>query len=112
HLSEKFAPQGFGAIGLLSQSGASLRLAEILGYAIGLTTLLFAWRRRSFTLALAASLLISPIVWLHYFTLLLVPLAIRSKSLGWLWLAPLSLWCCSQATHASVAWQTGVALAC
>jgi hypothetical protein len=111
HVSHVFAPQGFGPIGLLSQSGVSPRMAQGVGYALGLATLLLAWRRRSFVLALAASFLCSPLVWLHYFTLLVVPIAIRSRSLDWLWLAPLSMWCATQATHGSVAWQTAVALA-
>ena len=111
HLGEWFGPQGFGPIGFLSQTGAPLGLAQVLGYSVGLATLLVAWWRRSFQLTLAASLLISPIVWLHYFTLLLVPIALRSRSLGWLWAAPLTMWCCTQATHGSVAWrgEAGVA---
>ena len=32
--------------------------------------------RRGFALLIAASLLLTPIVWLHYFAMLLVPLAI------------------------------------
>jgi hypothetical protein len=111
HVSDAFAPQGFGPIGLAAQSGAPLRVAQAVGYALGLATLLLAWWRRSFVVALAASFLCSPVVWLHYFTLLVVPIAISSTSLDWLWLAPLSMWCATRATHGSVAWQTGVALA-
>ena len=104
--------QGFGPIGFLSQAGVPWSVAQVLGYGVGLASLFAAWRRRSFVLGIAASLLISPIVWLHYFTLLVVPLAIRSNSLDWLWVTPLAMWCCTSATHGSVVWQTGVALAC
>lgn len=112
HLAEAFGPQGFSPIGFFAQSGLPSGMAHVLGYSVGLTTLFLACRRQSFVLALAASLLISPIVWLHYFTLLLVPLAIRSKSVGWLWVVPIGMWCCSKATQGSVAWQTAVALGC
>jgi alpha-1,2-mannosyltransferase len=48
--------------------------------------------RRSFTLAVTACLLCTPIVWLHYFALLAVPLAVARPRLSWPWLAPLALW--------------------
>src|SRR5439155_11876372 len=40
------------------------------------------------TLALAAGLAASPIVWVHYFLLLLVPLVLTRPSLSPLWLVP------------------------
>jgi Glycosyltransferase family 87 len=46
--------------------------------------------RRAFALALAAALLLSPIVWLHYFALLLVPLAIARPRLAPAWALPLA----------------------
>jgi hypothetical protein len=42
------------------------------------------------TLALAAALAASPIVWVHYFLLLLVPLVLAEPRLSWLWLVPLA----------------------
>jgi hypothetical protein len=40
------------------------------------------------TLALAAGLAASPIVWIHYFLLLLVPLALTRPRLSALWFVP------------------------
>jgi hypothetical protein len=40
------------------------------------------------TLALAAALAASPIVWVHYFLLLLVPLALARPHLSLLWFVP------------------------
>jgi Glycosyltransferase family 87/Dolichyl-phosphate-mannose-protein mannosyltransferase len=40
------------------------------------------------TLALAAALAASPIVWVHYFLLLLVPIALAQPRLSWLWFVP------------------------
>lgn len=43
-------------------------------------------------LALAAALAASPIVWMHYFVLLLVPLALTRPRLSPLWLVPFAYW--------------------
>ena len=43
----------------------------------------------AFTLALVVALLTTPIVWGHYFALLLVPIAILAPAFSWLWLLPL-----------------------
>jgi hypothetical protein len=48
----------------------------------------------SFTAATVSALLLSPLVWLHYFVLLLVLLAILRPRFGPLWIAPLVLWIC------------------
>jgi hypothetical protein len=50
--------------------------------------------RRSFALTIAATILFSPVVWLHYFALLIVPVAIQRPRFGPLWLLPLLLWPC------------------
>jgi hypothetical protein len=39
-------------------------------------------------LTIAAALAASPIVWIHYFLVLLVPLALTSPRFSWLWLVP------------------------
>ena|SRR5436190_5287102 len=45
--------------------------------------------RRSFVLALAACILFSPIVWIHYFALLVVAIGILQPRFGALWLLPI-----------------------
>ena len=47
---------------------------------------------RAFAVAIAAALACSPIVWLHYFALLLVVVAIAERSLGPSWFAPLAMY--------------------
>lgn len=47
---------------------------------------------RSFVLAVGAALACSPIVWLHYFAILLVPVAISRPRLSPLWFVPLAMW--------------------
>ena len=43
----------------------------------------------AFTLAVVVALLTTPVVWGHYFALLLVPTAILAPGFSWLWLLPL-----------------------
>jgi hypothetical protein len=47
--------------------------------------------RSAFILALAAALALTPIVWLHYFALLLLVVALAQPRLGLLWFLPLGL---------------------
>jgi hypothetical protein len=76
--------------------GLALPAAKGLALALGGGTLAVAARGvrddRAFTLAIVAALLFSPIVWVHYFLLLVAPVAIASPTLGVGWLAPLALW--------------------
>jgi len=47
--------------------------------------------RSAFILAIAASLAFTPIVWLHYFALLLVVVAVAQPRLGVVWFVPLAM---------------------
>lgn len=47
--------------------------------------------RAAFVLAIAASLALTPIVWLHYFALLLVAVGLAQPRLGPLWLVPIAM---------------------
>jgi Glycosyltransferase family 87 len=46
--------------------------------------------RRSFTLAIAAALALTPVVWNHYLLLLIVPVALARPRLSGLWVLPLA----------------------
>jgi alpha-1,2-mannosyltransferase len=46
--------------------------------------------RRSLTLVVAAALVLTPIMWLHYLVLLLLPIALARPRLSALWLVPLA----------------------
>lgn len=67
--------------------------------------------RRSFALAVAATILLSPVVWLHYFALLLVPMAILRPRFGPIWLLPLLLWPCPVMTSGPTWWTVAPLLA-
>jgi alpha-1,2-mannosyltransferase len=57
----------------------------------------------AFAAAIAASLLISPIVWVHYLVLLYIPIAIVRPRLSPLWFLPLGVWVLGgQESHGSI----------
>jgi hypothetical protein len=64
------------------------------------------------TLALAAAFAASPIVWVHYFLLLLVPLVLAQPRLSWLWFVPFAYYPLGEAAWpAGDARKLGLALA-
>ena len=91
-LGRGFDQDSYTLFGLLVQSGASEAAGRAAMWACGLLLLGATWRYRSFTLAIAAALTISPIVWLDYFALAAVPLAIARPRLSWVWFLPLATW--------------------
>lgn len=82
-----------GSIGLDGGAGRVVLVAVGAALTAGIVV---AGRRGAdepaFTLAVLASLLLAPIVWLHYFVLLAVPIAVASPRLGPRWALLLALW--------------------
>jgi alpha-1,2-mannosyltransferase len=79
--------------------GATAATAKALSLVVGVTLLaITALRARSgqdassLTFAIGAALVFSPIVWLHYFLLLVAPLAIAFPTLSPAWAIPLVFW--------------------
>lgn len=67
--------------------------------------------RRALAAAVLGAILATPILWLHYFLLLVVPIALYRPRLSGLWFLPLVLWA-TPATHAhGVTWHIALALA-
>jgi len=97
-LSEIQSENSYSVVGVAATLGLDVAVGNALALALGAGALLLcviAARRlddfRSFTWAVAASLLLSPIVWLHYLVVLLVPLAIARQRFSPLWLLPIVL---------------------
>jgi alpha-1,2-mannosyltransferase len=67
--------------------------------------------RRSLILAVAAALVLSPIVWLHYFVLLLVPIALARRTFSVIWLVPALFWATPYEEHFGDHWRIGVGIA-
>jgi glycosyl transferase family 87 len=97
-LSERMDERGYTLYALGVDLGLSPGVARALwaGLAVGLlaATIVVARRgddRRAFVLALAAAIACSPIVWLHYFALLLVAVAVAQPRLAPIWFVGLPL---------------------
>lgn len=112
NLARTFGPESYNPVGLLAQTGAAtLGAARLAALAAGLPLLALAYRRRSLPLTLAAALLLSPIVWLHYFVLLAVSLALVRPRLAAPWALPLLLWPCPGTSGDVRWWHVAIALA-
>jgi len=92
--------KSYSTVALVHAFGLSGGLARVVTAAVAVAALvaIVVVARRpggdfaSFTTAIGAALLISPIVWVHYLVLLYVPIAVARRRLSALWLAPLALW--------------------
>jgi Glycosyltransferase family 87 len=98
------AESSYSAFAVLRALDVPELAARALVVAACATLLVLAWRaatapdldrderdRRSLTLVLAAGLVLTPILWLHYLVLLVVPIALARPRLSALWFAPLAL---------------------
>jgi hypothetical protein len=103
-LSDVEAESSYSAFALLRTADVPDIAARGLVVAACAGLLVLAWRaaraphsnpaerdRRSLTFALAAAFVLTPILWLHYLVLLVVPIALARPRLSALWFAPLTL---------------------
>jgi hypothetical protein len=109
NLSDTFDGESYTIYALLVDVGASSAVARAATLAVGGVMLALAWRRRSFGLGIGAALVLSPIVWLHSFALLAVPMAIARPRFHPAWLLALPLWLVPGTLNGN-AWQTALAL--
>jgi hypothetical protein len=91
-ITDVFGQDSYNVYGLLVQAGAGETPARAASVVVGACLLVAVWRFKSFTLAVAAALVISPIVWLDYYALAAVPLAIARPRLSAVWFVPLATW--------------------
>jgi hypothetical protein len=98
-LNEDTAGSGYTLDAFVQDLGADSSTARAVMAGVAVTLLVsvvVTGRRgsemRSFVLAVGAALACSPIVWLHYFALLLVPVAVTRPRLGPIWFVPLAMW--------------------
>ena len=89
-LSNTFDGRSYTLYGLLTSAHAGGEAARIATIALGAIVLVLAVVLRSLALTIGAALALSPIVWLHFFALLVVPLAIVRPRFGLLWLLPIA----------------------
>jgi hypothetical protein len=97
-LSELVGPNSYSPYALFRALGASPSLSQLAMFACGGAVLAAAAvisRRRErpgFVVAIAAALVLSPIVWPHYFALAVVAVCLAWPNLNAAWVAPMALW--------------------
>jgi hypothetical protein len=98
-LSDIQSSRSYSLVGIATEVGIGEMGGRVLMALVGVVLLVACVglaRRdddaRSFACAVAATLVLSPIVWLHYLVVLLVPLAILRPRFSLLWLLPVLLW--------------------
>jgi Glycosyltransferase family 87 len=101
-LSDVVGPKSYSLAALSRGLGLSESAEQFLPALVGgaglIAVILIARRptpdrdSRALIVALAAALALSPIVWTHYFALLIVPIALASPRLGPIWLLPVLFW--------------------
>jgi hypothetical protein len=92
--------QGYSVVALGLALGLKMAFARALAVGAGLALLVGMFvvarrpegERRSLALAVLATLVLTPVSWLHYFILLTVPIALMRPRFAPLWLAPLGFW--------------------
>jgi hypothetical protein len=107
--------RGYTIIAFALHLGASQAVAYTVGYGLAAVVVAAAIgagargnQRSALCLCLAVSLLATPVLWTHYFVLMIVPLALGRPRLSRLWLLPLLLWVCPAVRPAG--WQILVGL--
>lgn len=98
-LSDIQAENSYSLVGMAATAGlpdpVGRALTLLLGGGLLVACVVFARRSddvRAFTCGVVATLALSPIVWLHYLVVLLVPLAIARPRFSLIWLLPILLW--------------------
>jgi len=93
--------RSYSLINLALHLGVSTRIATAMAYALAGVVAVLCFKfgrsgheRLAFVLSVGVVLLATPIIWLHYFALLLVPLALTRPRLGPLWGLPLLMFGC------------------
>lgn len=111
-LADVEAAESYSLAGLLHLTGRPATLFA-LAVAIGAVAAVAAARRDdrvAFAVAIAGSLLATPVLWIHYFALLVVPLGILRPRLAPAWLALLGFWLTPFAHSDGSGWKTAFAL--
>ena len=116
-LSERMDEWGYSVYAVALDLGAGHSAARVIWMASGLAVVLAAVivarrgdERRGFILAMAAVIACTPIVWLHYFSMLLLVVAVAAPRLGPVWFVPLAMWGSEEVANGTT-FQTALAIA-
>jgi len=116
HLLEQVeGPVSYSLVALTGLQGASQTVATV---ALSLAAIAAVWfsargpsgDRAAFAVAVLASLVATPLLWLHYLLLLYVPIALYRPRLSGLWFVPLVLWVTPTTHSHGITWRIAVDL--
>jgi Glycosyltransferase family 87 len=116
HLLEQVeTPDGYSTIALLGLTGAAATAATVVLSLGAVAAIWIAARsadgdRRAFAVAVQASLVATPLLWLHYLLLLYVPIAVYRPRLSGIWFVPLALWVTPMTHSHGTTWRIAFAL--
>jgi hypothetical protein len=114
-LEQVEAHVSYSVVALLGLSGGSQTVATVVLSLAAVVGVTLAARgpdgdRRAFAVAVVASLVATPLVWLHYLLLLYVPIALYRPRLSGLWFVPLLLWLTPSTHSQGTTWRIALAL--
>ena len=104
------AHKSFSIVALLKLSGPAATALTVLLAAAVVVAVAAAARsedgdRRAFAVAVLGTLVATPVVWMHYYALLFVPIALYRPRLSVVWLVPLALWLAPSTYSEGVTWR-------
>jgi hypothetical protein len=110
------APVSYSLVALLGLTGGAQTAVAVVLSLLAVPAIALAARgrdgdRRAFTVAVVASLVTTPILWLHYLLLLFVPIALYRPRLSGLWFLPVLLWVTPTTHSHGATWRIVLALA-
>ena len=100
---------------MLPFSRAPISVAHATALTIAALGLLALFRirdeRKSLAVAVVVSVLATPILWMHYLILLVVPIALARPRLAMMWALPIVLWVTGKPESNGVLWRITFAIA-
>jgi hypothetical protein len=108
-------PLSYSVFALFGLSGSAQAAAAVVLSLLAVLSIVLAARgrdgdRRAFAVAVVASLVTTPILWLHYLLLLFVPIALYRPRLSGLWFLPVLLWVTPTTHSHGTTWRIVLAL--
>lgn len=107
--------RGYGVVSLVHATGATAEAVSLgLSVAVAVSIVVLArgadGERRAFAAAVVGALAATPLLWLHYFVLLLVPIGLYRPRLSGAWFIPLALWLTPSTQPLGSTWRICLAL--
>ena len=107
-LSKVEEQENYSIVAMTTEFGLGSTAGQVLSLLVGCALLAAAvlrWRQddaeRSYVFAIAATLAMSPVIWLHYLTLFIAPLGVVRPRFSAIWLLPIVLWVSPRAENGS-----------